>query len=270
MRLHELTEAIRMLEMPMISYGLHGDFSSNSEGESFENKHDRTLVSADNHSTRVGNFFKNIPQPIRIFVANDRKFRICRRGLIHPEKLLSIPNSYKMITGHENTITLIYTGNRESNGYAHPFPSLDDDKLTPMTGWAFGHKLAHMIDESNNFIEYDQMYKTIKQSVFAILQTNSPYFFSANFMNKGVVSLSGRKYKIKTETEFFAELITIYLNKGYSVFGDVSNTTAYDNSNIVIANSQAIKIKAIIENTINNTMPVILAKMVGNIYIVKP
>jgi hypothetical protein len=262
-KLFELMAAEKLLEMPMVSYKTHGDFSPGIDDDlkHFANDIDRKLVTSEKHPARVANFFKNITQDIRIFVVNNPKFRIAQRGLVKPSLLDKLSPEIKqdLLDGHEDCITLIYTGNRGADG---SLSNTGGEMMTPMTAWTFGHKLMHMIDESGEFkfgIFTDKLADCFN------ISTGDP---SKEIMNKAVTALSGKQNNINEYGEMLAELGTIWLNKGYSNFGDLTGVKKDDGESYT--KQEAAELKENVDSLINEYMTATMKSMVGKMYCVKP
>lgn len=273
MKLIELMNASKLLEMPMTSYGLHGDFENPKIFSAFPNKKDKQLLQSEKHYTRTENAFKNTKQNVGCyFVANDL-FDPGQTTLAKLGKEVMAYGDYGYqdmlvaIKSHmANSITFIFTGNRDESGM------VGDTKGTPMTGWTLAHKIAHTLDEQKSDITIMTATYGLKNIIRTTLQihTNGRYLsgdisYDKSIWNNLVVAASGRNKQIMDETEFFAELIATWIWYGTAQVGVITGFANLDGGS---PNMVGELIKHSIQNRINAEMEYIFEKMVGKIFVI--
>jgi hypothetical protein len=212
MKIYEL-----LSEAPLIDYEPLGDFEKKG---SFRYEPDKKLVQHPVSIQKTYKFFEKTPFNFRIFPVNIPGITKHREsGQASPEKIRTIFGKYadQIISGHENTITIVYIGNFGA-------------ERVPLTPWVMAHRFGHSIQagraENGAWKKTeDHFFKSINTILSEYYGRNVKSMYSSNInwelsstysalFNAIGTQRSSRTGQIKRPYEFLYELFTQYLQSG--------------------------------------------------------
>ena len=229
MKIYEL-----LSEAPLIDYEPLGDFEKHG---AFKQPVDRKLVTHPVNIEKVYRFFEQTPYNFRIFPVNFKglsKFQ--ETGAKSPEEIKKIfgKESEKILTGHENAITIVYIGNAGAERVmltpwmmAHRFGhSIQASRIAGTSGNAWEYAESYFFRSVNEMLE--MMYDKTVSSTYSRSQVkwNMAPEYNALFNAIGTQK-SSRSGQIKRPYEFLYELFAQYLQSGVVTLGPLPVSLAY-------------------------------------------